>query len=62
METTNGYKDLDTLEITEDNIDEMPELECECGYFGEGTWTFFKPYDFESGEWVCVNCKEEIIK
>lgn len=56
------YKDLDTLEITEENIDDMPELECECGYLGEGEWTFLKPYEFESGEWVCADCKEEIIR
>ncbi len=56
------YKDLETLEITEENIEDMPELECECGRFGEGTWTFLKPYEFEAGEWVCMDCKEEIIR
>jgi hypothetical protein len=56
------YKDLDTLEITEDNIDEMPELDCDCGYFGEGKWTFLKPYDFEAGQWVCQDCVQEILR
>ncbi len=56
------YKDLDTLEITEDNIEEMPELDCDCGYIGEGKWTFLKPYDFEDGQWVCQDCVQEILR
>lgn len=53
------YKDLET--ITESDI----ELECdECGVpHDDGQeFTFLKPYDFEDGSWVCISCKEEIIR
>lgn len=56
------YKDLDTLQITEENMDEL-DIECEeCTYFGEGEFTFLKPYAFEDGRWLCYSCKCEVIR